>query len=207
MAMQLPALLLAAAPLQQSPVGLYEIHQMEMAGGLELRRDGHFRYALTYGAIDEESQGDWTFDGKVVRLTTKPMPKEPTFDLVSDTPAAKCTLSLSVDWGRFGWSSPPNVLVGYAGAPRELHFLQADDGGNVHLESCSVSSVRPIVPMFGIPGAALNISAATGHKLSLRFVPNDLGQAAFHGQTLRIDGPALVMDRYDAEIRFLRVGP
>ena len=46
---------------------------MEMGGGLELRADGHFRYALTYGAMDEEAEGDWTFDGKTVRLNSNPM--------------------------------------------------------------------------------------------------------------------------------------
>jgi hypothetical protein len=54
--------------------GLYEIDQMEMAGGLELRPDGRFRYAFDYGAVSEESEGRWTFeDGRVV-LTTDPMP-------------------------------------------------------------------------------------------------------------------------------------
>ena len=46
------ALALGAAPAPAlSPAklaGFYEIHQMEMAGGLELKRDGHFRYALFY---------------------------------------------------------------------------------------------------------------------------------------------------------------
>ena len=31
--------------------GLYEIDQMEMAGGLELRPDGRFRYGLDYGEV------------------------------------------------------------------------------------------------------------------------------------------------------------
>jgi hypothetical protein len=36
-------------------VGEYAGHQMEMGAGLELRADGRFRYALSYGAIDEEA--------------------------------------------------------------------------------------------------------------------------------------------------------
>ncbi len=54
--------------------GLYEINQMEMAGGLELRPDGRFRYALDYGAVSEESEGRWTFEDGTVVLTTDPMP-------------------------------------------------------------------------------------------------------------------------------------
>ena len=54
--------------------GLYEINQMEMAGGLELRPDGRFRYAFDYGAVSEESEGRWTFEDGTVVLTTDPMP-------------------------------------------------------------------------------------------------------------------------------------
>ena len=54
--------------------GLYEINQMEMAGGLELRPDGRFRYAFDYGAVSEVSEGRWTFEDGTVVLTTDPMP-------------------------------------------------------------------------------------------------------------------------------------
>jgi hypothetical protein len=200
-------LVLAPAPTTAKLAGLYEIHQMEMGGALELKADGHFRYAFTYGAVDEESEGDWTWDGKTVRLTSRPMPTEPTFDLVSDAPAPKCTISIAVDWGRFGWSSPPDVLVTYDGAPRELHFVQTDEQGAVHPDNCAIDSVLPLVPMFDIPGAPLKISPSTGHKLSLRFRPNDLGHVAFRAEPLTIDGSGLVMERYHAQIRFIRARP
>ena len=201
------AILLAAASAKPSFAGTYEIHQMEMGGGLELRADGHFRYALTYGAVDEEGEGDWTADGQTVRLTSRPMPKEPTFDVIKDSPAPKCTLTISVDWGKFGWSSAPDALLTYPDAPRELHFAQADETGALHPEKCPVDSIMPLVPMFGIPGQPLKLSPSTGHNLALRFVPNDLGHVAFRGEPLKIDGSALVMERYDAEIRFLPRGP
>ena len=197
------AFLLAAAPVPAPLAGIYEIHQMEMAGGLELRANGHFRYAFTYGAVDEESEGDWTSDGKTVRLTSKPMPKEPTFEVIKDSPAPKCELSISVDWGKFGWSSAPDVLVTYGDAPRELHFLQTDEKGVLHPEKCPVDALFPLVPMFDIPGEPLKLSPSTGHVLALRFVPNALGHIAFRGEPLKIEGSALVMERYDAEIRFL----
>jgi hypothetical protein len=205
----LTALLLVAAPAPTKAkiAGLYEIHQMEMAGGLELKPNGHFRYGFSYGAVDEESEGDWTFDGKTVRLTSRPMPKEPTFDLVSDRPAPKCTLSLSVDWGKFDWSSAPDVLAVYQSAPRELHFLQADEKGDVHLDDCAVTTLFPLVPMFRVPGAPIKLSPTTGHKLALKFRPNDLGHVAFRGEPLKLDGSNLVWDRYDAEIRFIRTRP
>jgi hypothetical protein len=206
--MQLVAIFLAAAaPAAPSPAGVYEVHQMEMGGGLELKADGHFRYAFTYGAVDEESEGRWTSDGKSVRLTTDPLPNEPSFELVTDAAAPTCTFTIAVDWGRFGWSSPPDVLVTYEGAPKELHFVNVDEKGSLHLANCAVTAIVPLVPMFHIPGAPLKVSPATGHRLSLRFEPNDLGHIAFRDEPLKIDGDSLLLERYDAEIRFQRVRP
>ena len=74
----LPALMLAsgsaAAKSVPDAAGMYEINQMEMAGGLELRPDGRFRYAFDYGAVSEESEGRWIFEDGTVVLTTDPMP-------------------------------------------------------------------------------------------------------------------------------------
>jgi hypothetical protein len=77
--MQLVSLLLAAAAAQSSLAGVYQAQQMEVGAALELRKNGHFRYELDYGAVSEEAEGDWTSEGKTVRLTTKPMPKLPSF--------------------------------------------------------------------------------------------------------------------------------
>ena len=67
-----PACATAEAPRQAA--GLYEINQMEVAGGLELRPDGRFRYGLDYGAVSEQSEGLWATEGSAVLLTTDPMP-------------------------------------------------------------------------------------------------------------------------------------
>lgn len=205
--MPLIAALLLAAPSPAAVAGFYQAQQMEVGAALELQKNGHFRYQFDYGAISEGAEGDWTFDGKTVRLTSKPMPKEPTFDLVRDRPAPRCTLSLSVDWGRFNWSSAPDVLVTYASSPRELHFLQADEKGNVKLPKCAVAQVFPLVPMFRIPGAPIKLNPKTGHRLSLKFRPNELGHVAFRGEPLKLDGSNLLLERYDAEIRFIRARP
>ena len=74
MALLAAALLLSAPAAAQNVAGLYEINQMEMAGGLELRPDGRFRYALEYGAVSEGAEGVWTIEEGTVRLTTSPMP-------------------------------------------------------------------------------------------------------------------------------------
>jgi hypothetical protein len=64
----------APAEAPREAAGLYEINQMEMAGGLELQPDGRFRYAFDYGAVSEVSEGKWTVESGTVLLTTDPMP-------------------------------------------------------------------------------------------------------------------------------------
>jgi len=99
----LAALFLAAAQANAAPVaGLYEIRQMEMAGGLELTPDGHFRYSLDYGAVSEEGEGSWRADGDAIRLTSDPMPKAPTFEVVKDEPAPKGELVVKLEPPGFG---------------------------------------------------------------------------------------------------------
>jgi hypothetical protein len=72
------ALLLALSPAASasSVAGLYEINQMEMGGGLELRPDGRFRYALEYGAVSEVAEGNWSLEDGHVLLTTDPLPRK-----------------------------------------------------------------------------------------------------------------------------------
>ena len=85
--------------------------------------------------------------------------------------------------------------------------LQADENGVLHPGNCAVTSVRPLVPMFEVAGAPLKVAPTTGHRLSLRVIPNDLGHIAFRAEPLKLDANALVLERYDAQIRFLRVRP
>jgi hypothetical protein len=64
----------ATAKAAPEVAGLYEINQMEMAGGLELQPNGRFRYAFDYGAVSEVSEGKWAVERGTVLLTTDPMP-------------------------------------------------------------------------------------------------------------------------------------
>ena len=54
---------------------------MEVGAALDLRADGRFRYQLDYGAVSEQAEGQWTSDGKTVRLTTKPLAEASNFRL------------------------------------------------------------------------------------------------------------------------------
>lgn len=192
------------APASASPAGLYEIRQMEMAGGLELKADGHFRYAFSYGAVDEEGAGDWTVKGNEVLLTSNPMPKEPSFELVHDLPAPKGELYLSLEDPGFQWGHP---LEAIATADLKSGFeVSADENGKVDLSGKPpIIAVAPKMPVYGPTGQIFKLSGDRGHRLLFRFHRNDLGKAAFDKQVLTRDGSTLHLNRYDADIRFIRV--
>jgi len=199
-------LALAPAPTTAQLAGLYEIHQMEMGGALELQPGGHFRYALEYGAASEEGEGDWTFDGKAVRLTSNPMPRKPDFVLLRDEPAPPCDVSISVDWGKLNWSSAPRVLVSYANDPK-IYLVYTDDNGKLETRHCNATSLRPLVPIYDDVGTEVKLTSDKGHRLSFRFEPNEIGRAAFHGEPLELDEQGLVFARFETRIRFVRSRP
>ena len=199
------ALLLAAGP-ASSVVGLYQAHQMEVGAALELRKNGHFRYELDYGAVSEQAEGDWTFDGKTVRLTTKPVPKAPSFELVRDDLAPKGELLMTLEPPGFGEGYQLDA-VGTDAASGQKGLVTTDDAGKVDAGGHSLSAVDPLVPVYGMIGGHFPLSADRGHHLFFRFHANDLGHAAFDREPLTLTSRGLVLMRYDAEIRFVRVRP
>lgn len=201
------ALLLVAAPAPTtSPVGMYETHQMEVAAGLELKPDHHFRYALSYGAVDEEGAGDWTFDGKTVHLTSNPMPKAPSFELVRDDPAPKGQLFLTLEDPGFEWGHPLEAIATHNS--KQGFEIEADDSGRVDLSGKpAVIAIAPEMPVFGPTGQIFQLSQDRGHKLLFRFHRNELGKVRFNQEPLEQRDGDLFLQRYDTLFRFVKVRP
>lgn len=203
------AILLAIAP-SPAPalVGEWRTSQMEMAGGLELRADGRFRYALSYGAADETGEGKWELRGDRVLLTSDPMPVVPAFELVSDQRLPKGELRVELEPPGFGYVGSYDVLLYDAGRPQP-EVAKAMSDGLVSLgERPYPDRVVPAVPFYPVePGGAVRLDARFGHRLVFRFKPNDLGKAAFKGEPLLMDGDRLLLVRFDSAIRFRKVDP
>jgi hypothetical protein len=204
----LPSLLLAAAPAPTAAAvaGLYQSQQMEIGAALELRKDGHFRYQLDYGAVSEGAEGNWTFDGKAVHLTSNPMPKEPSFELVRDDPAPKGEVWIAVEKAGFNWEGRIDAIANAQGIA-EKGLVQTDSDGRLDSGGLIVTAIEPLVPVYGTPAGRFILSTDRGHRLLLRFHANDLGKAAFKGEPLTLDGNDLMLSRYGARIRFLRAEP
>jgi hypothetical protein len=200
------ALLLFAAPPAPAKAlpGLYVTSQMEMAGALELQRNGHFRYQFDYGAVSETGEGDWTSDGSTVRLTSNPMPREPDFALVSDEAAPAGELYVAVEDSAFGTWTPLTVQLTVDGLNHPI-FAYADDDGRVEApEGHRVQAVKMLMPVYDTGGGPVQLAADRGHRLLFRLEPNDMGKAIFRSEPLTVEHSAMIMHRYDAEIVFRR---
>ena len=198
-------LAMSAAP-APSPAGMYETHQMEVAAGLELKPDHHFRYVLSYGAVDEEGEGDWTFDGKKVLLTSNPMPKAPSFELVRDDPAPKGQLYMTLEDPGFEWGHPLEA-IGTSDSMTGFE-ISADDSGRVDFGGKpAVVAIAPEMPVFGPTGQIFQLSQDRGHRLVFRFHRNDLGRARFDREPLEERDGDLLLKRYDTLFRFVKVRP
>lgn len=197
---------LAPAPAASALPGIYRSQQAEVGAALELTPDHRFRYQLDYGAVSETGAGKWSSDGTTVRLTSDPMPRAPSFAVVRDDPAPKGELWVQLEDPGFDWGGPIEMLLKI---PSINAWVRAEpnDRGRVDVGQNDVRAIRPIVPVYELLGPPLELTPGRGHRLTLRFFRNDLGQARFVDQPLAIDGDGLTIERYDTSIRFRRVGP
>jgi len=205
--MQVPIALLVVLAPAPSVAGFYQAQQMEVGAALELQKNGHFRYQLDYGAVSEHAEGDWSFDGKSVRLTTKPAPRQPAFELVRDDPAPVGEIVLTVEPPGFGADGYRIDAIATDAATGEKGRVTTDERGKVEAGSHKLSAIDPLVPVYGNVGGHFPVSATRGHRLVLRFHANEIGTAAFNGESLALTPRGLVLNRYDTEIRFMRVRP
>jgi hypothetical protein len=204
--MQLLILLLAAAAAPPTAIaGLYQSHQMEVGAALELSKNGHFRYQLDYGAVSESAEGDWTFDGKTVRLTSRPKPKTPAFELVRDDAAPVGELAIAIEPPGFGADGYRLEAIGTDASSGETGLVRTDSDGRVDSGGHRLSAIEPLVPIYGTPAGRFALSPDRGHRLLLRFHANDLGRAAFEREPLLFSRSSLVLNRYQTQIRFIRV--
>lgn len=195
--------------LAQAPAtlpGIYRSEQIEVGAALELTADHRFRYALEYGAVSEVGEGKWESDGKTVRLTSDPMPKAPSFEVVRDDPAPPGELWVQLENPGFDWGGPLEMLLSVEGV-NALVRAEPNERGRVDVGQRSVTAIRPIVPVYELLGVPLKLAGDRGHRLTIRFLRNDLGKARFANEAMAIDGDGLVLERYDTRIRFKRVGP
>ena len=200
------SLLAARAMAQSAPLaGTYDGRQMEMAAGLELLADGRFRYALAYGALDEEAAGKWTLWGDRVLLTSDPV-TAPRFVPVSQTRGAPGVLRVDLDLPKGLSRQYFDALISKAGGQAERKQL-TEDGLSLRFAAAEApTTIRLSLQMFEVVSGPVRLDANSGYSVRFRFEPNDIGKVSFQATPLRVVNGELLLDRHGRTIRFQRTG-
>lgn len=196
----------AAAPASAQPVslaGTYDGRQMEMAAALELTPDGRFRYALSYGALDEEAAGRWAVSGNRVLLTGDPV-RAPRVALVAQGRGADGLLRLDLDVPKGVSRQFFDAEITKADGSVERRQLSDEGLAFPFAATDRPAGVRLVLQMYHVASEPVRLDPTLGYAVRFRFEPNDIGKADFRGTALRIIGTDLVLDRHGRTIRFKR---
>ncbi len=181
-------------------VGTYNGSQMEVGTGLRLEANGRYEYYLSYGALDEMSQGTWTADGDAIVLTSDKY-KLPAFELIGSQPGAGPTLDVSLD-------VPKGLDLQYFSAlllrPDHTASEEQFDEGPLHIPLSGANHPTGFLlglEVFDVMSEPYDIPPNT-RSMHFRFVPNDLGKVAFDHKRLPRDGDAFVLERFGRTLKF-----
>jgi hypothetical protein len=173
---------------------------MEVGTELRLEPNGRYQYYLSYGALDEISEGTWAADGDAIVLTSDPF-KAPAFELVGRTPGKASTLSVTLD-------VPRRMQVEYFSA---LLLMPDHTATEAHFEAATLripvtGANHPTgfvlgLEIFDVMSQPYDIPPNT-RSMHFRFVPNELGKVAFDHTRLKRDGDTLALERFGRTLRY-----
>ncbi len=199
------ALMSASVPAQATDgaAGLWRsVGSPDTAAMLELDADGHFRFMLIEGALDERAEGVWTTDGPTLTLTSRPRPVRPTITPALTAPHCNRAFCLIVETpdGQ-GVAGIDFRIERSTGEPVEGYTQY--DGWSTDSFDEGPATIRLAEPIHGILSEP--VAVAPGVR-AMRFVltPNDLGVADFNGVRATIDADVLTLDHRLHPIRFRR---
>ncbi len=187
----MPVLVLAAAAVSSPLVGQYALTGVrEAAGGLELGADGRFRYALSYGALDEQAEGRWRLEGGRVLLTTDPAPKPPAWTAVAAEAGEPGVFAVLLE-GPDGRPIPNiEVEVRLKDGSLEKGTTRAD-WLEAELDGRTPVAVRFHISVFDVDSPVFPIDAAKAGRYRFRLDPRDLGVRDFRDWPLEVKGELL----------------
>jgi hypothetical protein len=150
----------------------------DVASGLEISKDGKFRYFLSAGAVDEGAEGVWTCDKGTLKLTTQPTPKPAAFRLDKVTDGEEAPFALVVTWPNGQGVPAVDFRIDFASGEPVTGYTQ-QDGWARDFEDRWPTGVQFAEPFYGTESALLPIPQRRGIRLHVVLEPNDMGKAAF----------------------------
>jgi hypothetical protein len=199
----LAAAALGTAAAQPPPYsGMYDGSRMEMAVGLELQPDGHFRYGMSYGALDEGAEGVWSLRDGRIYLTSDPV-TAPQIALEGEQDGPAGTIRILLDSPDL---TPQLFEAAFTGGDGGVNAEQlGEEGLELPIEGEGPVSVRLVLPMFDVAGPPVALAGTGGRTLRFRFDANDLGKVAFSATPVTPEEGGLVLERHGQSIHFRRV--
>jgi len=191
----------AAQPV--SVAGVYDGGQMETAAALELKPDGRFNYAMSYGALDEQAAGRWTLSGDRVLLSSDPV-VAPRLFLVSRGRGPEGMLQLTLDVPRGVSRQYLDAMITRGDGRTEKVQLSQDGLSLPFGRADPPTALRLVLQMFRVASEPVQLDRTSGYALQFRFEPNDIGKVEFRAEPLRIVNGDIMLDRHGRTLRFRR---
>ena len=198
------ALLAAPAIAQDNAfVGEYGIAEgPDVGGGLLIRSDGRFQYALAVGALDERAEGRWEARGDRICLTTESKPVPPAFEKGAPIAVDGAIPTLLVTWPNGEGIAGVDFVIGFdSGEPAE-GYTQYYGWTMPEDDKRTPRWVEIREPIYGITAPRYDLAAADGGKLRVTLIPNDIGVVDMDGACLEQTDNGAVLHRKDGDLRF-----
>lgn len=202
------ALLAAPAIAQDNAfVGEYGIAEgPDVGGGLLIRSDGRFQYALAVGALDERAEGRWEARGDRICLTTEPKPVPPAFEKGAPIAVDGAIPTLLVTWPNGEGIPGVDFRIGFdSGDPAE-GYTQYYGWTMPQEDKRAPRWVEISEPIYGITAPRFVLTEADGGRLRVTLIPNDIGVVDMEGACLEKTDRGVLLHREDGNIRFVRLG-
>jgi hypothetical protein len=162
-----------AAGEEVSPVGHYRAAAgPDLASELVIEANGHFEYALSYGALDEHAVGRWVRADKGIRLYTDPKPIPAAFSSSPPSKTGDAKLSLLVAWPDGRGIAGIDFRIGFAAGDPITGYTQHDGWSLSPDERRTPAWIELFEPIRRT--SALSDRSRKGNALHFTLTPNDI---------------------------------
>lgn len=197
-------------PADTALTGRYELRGIREVGAeLALSADHRFEFGMTYGAVDLSASGRWALRGRVVTLTTDPVPaagfelnrsSADLPDAYSQSPDKPTLLVVEVKTPRLGLTWSNMAVVGEFSNGQSRSGVTGNNGMVGFLDRTEpewrgtyVRRISVAYPQAKIAAATFDIDARSTRLVQIDFEPGDMAPPAFESATLGVDGAGPAM--------------
>ena len=193
----------ASAEARSPYAGRYRIaNGPDTGGGLDLAADGHFRYVLSAGALDEHAEGTWTETGGDIRLTTAPKPVPPSFARGPDGGKDAPTIHVRLVDGRD--LAGVDFRLGLTTGSSLAGYTQAEGWNFTEPGGRRIAWVEVVEPIYGVVSPRFAIDPPAAGALVFVLTPNDIEVVDFQNAQFEKRSDDFLLHRGDRTLRLVR---